>query len=137
MKLKLTSFLAGGAIALCSIVPAISFPSSAHAQLPVAQTILEDLDLSENQQQQLSSLRQSTRSQVQSVLTPEQQSYAQAIILEGADFRESVEKMNITSQQREDLRSIFQSAREDLQTILTPEQRSLLRQTIRAQWRQS
>ncbi len=137
MKSRLVSWFVGSAVMLGSTAMALSIQPMAQAQMPMMQTVLENLELTEAQQQQVSEIRQSTRSQIGDILTPEQRSQLQAVVLEGADLQEGVAAMNITEQQREDIRGIVQSARGDLQGLLTDEQRSTLRQTLRAQWRQS
>ncbi|NJM99181.1 MAG: hypothetical protein HC800_20415 [Phormidesmis sp. RL_2_1] len=119
--------------------PAIAQTSTAQpaiAQLPVVQALLEDLALTEQQQQQLSSLRQSTRGQIETILTPEQKTQLLAIVVEGANIRETLAAMDITTEQRQEIRNVLQNSRADLQGILTPEQRTTLRQNVQAQWRE-
>ncbi len=85
--------------------------------------ILEDLNLTETQQQQAEQIRQSSRSQIRSLMTPEQIALLESF--EGEDreaLRALQDQMDLSESQREQIGEILRASAEDLRGLLTAEQ---------------
>jgi len=144
MKSKLALLLAGitfsgSIITMANLAPvAQAQPGPMLAQfqgkLPQLEAFLQELDLTESQQQQFQALRQSTRSQVSELLTEPQQQQFQAAVAAGEAVRDSLSELNLSAQQRQEIKAIVQSQRAEARSILTPEQQSLVRQKVRARF---
>ncbi len=135
MKLKITSILAGilalGAIATPIIAHAETTPDS-DGLGPIPQQIFSSLNLTAAQKAQLKQIGQSTRSQIQGLLTPQQQQQMQQVRAEGQKLREMVKGLNLTLEQKTKIREIMQASRQQMEGVLTPQQREQLRQQIQS-----
>lgn len=80
------------------------------------------LNLTEEQQAQVDSIRQSQREQMDAILTADQRSRLETARANQENPREVFESLNLTDAQREQMRAIHESAREQIEAILTPEQ---------------
>ncbi len=132
MKLKITSIFAG-----LMALTAIATPMIVHAQSPdlsgpIPQQMFSGLNLTEAQKAQLKQIGQSTRSQIQAVLTPQQQEQMKQVRAEGQKMREMVKDLNLTADQKTKIRDIMQASRQQMEAVLTPEQRAQLRQQIQS-----
>jgi periplasmic protein CpxP/Spy len=79
----------------------------------------EQLDLTEAQSTQLETIRNNTRSQIQAVLTPEQQT-----TLDNEGPR-GLKSLGFSEDQRSQIRSIREASKEEIGTVLTDEQQQL------------
>lgn len=91
---------------------------------------LDQLNLTADQEAQLTTLRRETRTQLEAVIQPEQRQQFKTTWQQGNSFRQAVAAMNLTTEQKQQVRSIVQSAREQGATVLTDSQRQTLRQLI-------
>ncbi len=132
MKLKITSILAG-VLALTAIAtPVIVHAQPADLPGPIPQRMFSGLNLTEAQKAQLKQIGQSTRSQIQAVLTPQQQEQMKQVRAQREKLRETVTSLNLTAEQKTKIREIMQSTRQQMEGVLTPEQRAQLRQQIQS-----
>jgi Spy/CpxP family protein refolding chaperone len=126
MKHKLIALATGAILSLATLnaglVKAESSPLAA----------LSGLDLTAQQQTQLTELRQQTRAEVEQILTPEQREQFKTVQLEMQNLRSAIAALNLTPQQKDQIRQILFSARTEFSSILTPEQRQQLRGSIRS-----
>ncbi|MGB3786693.1 MAG: Spy/CpxP family protein refolding chaperone [Phormidesmis sp.] len=82
----------------------------------------EQLDLSEAQTSQIEAIRTETRSQIETVLTPEQRT-----ALENSESeRGGLRGLDLTDEQRSQIRMLEEGSREQINAILTDEQRQTL-----------
>ena len=141
MQLKKISFIAG-TIALSLAI--VTFPVKAEtnslspqivAQVPQRAFLLErlGLTLTETQKDQLAEIRQNTRSEIQNILTPQQQEQFQTITANMDRSREAFRALNLSDEQKSQVRNILQSKKSQVEEILTPEQRQQI-QTLRQNW---
>ncbi|MBE9029088.1 Spy/CpxP family protein refolding chaperone [filamentous cyanobacterium LEGE 11480] len=139
MKKQFAAIFAGVALMTGGVATAISLPSIAQAQpgaqLPMMKMLISDLDLTPAQLQQINTVRQSTRGEIEAVLTPEQKPYAQAAFGAAQEIRQNLAAMNLTPEQRQEIRGIMQSSRSELKGLLTTEQRKVIRQKVRTRLR--
>lgn len=132
MKYKLIATIAGLALATCA-----SLPMTAQAQqspptlLEQHQALVETLNLTEQQQEAIATIRLETRSQLADLLTPQQKQTLQEGISQGQTIVEVLDALNLTPEQRSQARSVLQSSREQIGAVLTEDQRQLLRQELR------
>lgn len=93
--------------------------------------IIEELDLTEDQREQVQAIFQDFRNEMDGILTDEQQEQFQEVYRELRDVREAAASIeNLTDAQREDIRALRQATRQDLNEVLTEEQRSEVRSII-------
>ena len=144
MKIKLIPMLAGAIV-----LGAIATPFALNAQAkPSAQPLLaqaqqhqgkwSQLNLTEQQQQQMRQLREETRTQMQSILTPEQQQKLQAAMQNGQGrnnqaWREVM--ASLTDEQKAKKRELMQQQKSRFEAILTAEQKQQLEQ-MHQEWKQ-
>jgi Spy/CpxP family protein refolding chaperone len=138
MKFNFKTVLTSGAIALAGFAAGVAFsltPAMAEAQtvatvmqLPEA---LEQLNLTEAQEDQLVQIRQETRAQLESLLSEEQRNQFKSTMEAGGSLREAIAAMNLSETQQTELRSIFSSARQEAAAVLTDDQRQQVREFIR------
>ncbi|MBD2461594.1 Spy/CpxP family protein refolding chaperone [Oscillatoria sp. FACHB-1407] len=130
--MAVVGFAAGLAVAL--------HPMTVQAQSPTPMEqwsqVLEELDLTPDQQTQLAQIRENTRSELEALLTPDQREQFRTTLQNGSSFRSAVRSMNLSEDQRTQLRSIFQSTQEQVTAILTEEQRQQVRELIRSRMQQ-
>jgi Spy/CpxP family protein refolding chaperone len=128
MKRKLLPLLAGIAAIAITAAPAFAQSTEPSHDFPM----LSELDLTEEQKSQLEAIWESSRSEIESLLTPEQQEQFQTVRQQRQELREAREELNLSSEQKDQIRSIMQSAREEARNVLTDEQRQELRQEMRS-----
>jgi Spy/CpxP family protein refolding chaperone len=124
LQLSVTAVLAAAAVA---VAPVIS-PVLAQTQ---TRPIVEELNLTEEQQAEIEAVLASRRAEVDAILTDEQQQQFRQAMQERQGFRSAVGAIdNLTDAQKESLRAVFQSARQEISGILTDEQRAEARTLI-------
>lgn len=84
------------------------------------------LDLTEQQQAQLDSIRDNAKSQALSVLTDAQRSELAADLQSGEPLPHAMQNLDLSDDQRQQLWEIFESSRDASQNVLTEEQRQQL-----------
>ncbi|MEE3715669.1 Spy/CpxP family protein refolding chaperone [Tumidithrix elongata RA019] len=130
----------GLAIAVLSVtLGAVAIPSIVAAQsssTPSSQTTTQQhhrgggwkqLNLTDAQKQQLKTLHENTKQQVQAVLTDDQRAKLAAAIQSG-DRKGAWKSLNLTTEQKQKIRDIRKSSKEQGLAILTPEQKAQLAQ---------
>lgn len=137
MKIKLMPMLAGaivlGAIATPFALNAQANPSVQPllAQAQQHQSKWSRLNLTEQQQQQMSQIKEETRTQMQSILTPEQQQKLQAAMQNGQGrnnqaWREVM--ASLTDEQKAKKRELMQQQKSRFEGILTAQQKQQMEQ---------
>ncbi len=89
--------------------------------------ILQELDLTEEQQGQIQSIFEARRSEIEGILSQEQRDQFFETLQENRNFREAIAAADLTDAQRDDIRAVMMDSREDISAILTEEQRQELR----------
>jgi Spy/CpxP family protein refolding chaperone len=89
---------------------------------------VDDLNLSNEQKTKMQQLRQSTRAQIEAVLTAEQRQKFQQITSQDRGRNGSGAGLSLTTDQKVQLKAMQQNHRSQLQAILTPAQRAQLNQ---------
>jgi len=145
MKFRPSLLLTGGCIAgLLAITPFMAQANSVGSAAPVSPAtsqiasadrtplweISEQLNLTAEQQAQIANLRRNTRTQIQSILRPDQRQRFLTAWQQGGSFRDSMAAMNVTAEQRQQMRELAQSTRSQARALLTDAQRQELRQLI-------
>jgi Spy/CpxP family protein refolding chaperone len=90
----------------------------------------QKLNLTDAQKQQMRTIRQNTKQQIEAILTPEQRVQLQATMASGdRQSRRGVwQRLNLTDAQKQQMRTIRQNSRQQMLSILTPEQRATAEQ---------
>ncbi len=125
MKVPTIKQCLGSALMLTALVvgPAILKASSANA-LPPA--VVEELDLTSEQEAELDSIREDGRAQAEAVLTDEQLSVIDGT--EGNERRQAIQSLDLSEDQRAQLREIYEESRTAADEVLTEEQKDKLRE---------
>jgi periplasmic protein CpxP/Spy len=126
IKIMLVGGILGGALML--------LPNLSKAQETRTFPVLEQIDLTQDQETQLSTIRRNTRTQLESIVSAEQQEIFKTKMSQGATFRDSIAAMNLSEDQRTQVRSTLKSARQEAATVLTADQRQLLRSVLQEQF---
>jgi protein CpxP len=118
-----------GGIAIPSIVSAQSTPNQDNSTYTQKHREggWKKLNLSDAQKQQLKSIRESTKQQVQGILTDDQRAKLAAAKQSG-NHKGVWKSLNITSEQKQQIRDLRKSAKDQALAVLTPEQRTQLQQ---------
>jgi len=119
MKFSQLSILAINTIAVIFLAPAIAFSQ------PERPNRLQP-NLTEAQKQQMQSLRASTRTQINAVLTPMQKTQLESAIKSGTRPQAAMQALNLSKDQKSKMRVIRESIKTQRQALLTPEQRQQL-----------
>ncbi|MDB9315306.1 Spy/CpxP family protein refolding chaperone [Spirulina sp. CS-785/01] len=134
MKLRVLPVLAG-AVALTLTATAIS----ANAQLNnnpqwenKRQELITELDLTQEQQDEMTAIRESTRSQLESLLTEEQQDTLRTAFEEGPGGRQAMRSLDLSPDQRDQVRSIMRASRDQMREVLTEEQQEQMRELMQS-----
>ena len=89
----------------------------------------EQLDLTEDQQAQMATIRSNARSQIEAILTDEQRQQAEAALqADDGNLRQALRAANLTDEQQQQIRLIMESSRDAAFEVLTPEQQQQLEQ---------
>ena len=108
------------------VAASLALMTGVRAAQAVPPHAVEELNLTEQQQAELDSLRAETRSQIEAILTDDQRAAVQASLDAGDPIRRSLQSVDLTEQQRTEIRTIAEGSREAGQAILTPEQQTQL-----------
>lgn len=144
MNVKRFLFLPGAlAIALSYAVPMLPVAAQTQTQTPPAGQYPKrgvKLNLTEAQKAQLKQIRQSTRSQMDAILTPEQKAQLNAAKQQrqqrqsgeqrqpGQKPRDKWAALNLTADQKARIQAVRQDAKQKMDAVLTAEQRQQLEQ---------
>ena len=127
MKTKTLCWLPGAIALLLAASPMIpSFTQTAVAQSvnqPQRGTRFERLNLTDAQKAQMRQIRESTRQQIEAILTPEQKAQ-----MATARQQRQRPNLNLTDEQKARIRTIRQNAQSQIEAMLTPEQKQQLQQ---------
>jgi periplasmic protein CpxP/Spy len=131
MKRQLLSILAvvAAIVVLLSPIAANAEPLMGSQMLP---PMLSGIELTQQQETQLTQLRSQTRAQMESILTPEQQNQLKAALARGEGMPNAIASINLSPEQKTQLQTIFQSTRTQMVNIITPEQRQQILQNVRS-----
>jgi Spy/CpxP family protein refolding chaperone len=143
MKIKLMPILAGvialGVVATPLIVKAQTNTSSqAQTTHQHHQGIWDKLGLSDQQKAQIHQIHQDTHTQMQSILTPEQQAQLKAATQNGQGKNHQAWRQvmaSLTSDQKAKMHELHQQEQSRIQGILTPAQQQQWQQ-MQQQWQQ-
>jgi periplasmic protein CpxP/Spy len=135
MKFNIMSVIVGAAVAIALTL----FPVVAHAdqsrqtvaQLPP--TVVDRLNLTADQQQQIEQIRQDTRTRVMALFNPEQLQQIETLMQGGQSFREAIVALNLPATQQSQLQDLLQSARQDSFGVLTPAQQQQVIEYVQEQ----
>lgn len=133
MKLKKLSFLAGAvALTLTAIPFAAQASLNSSSTVTIAQAKKEGawkgLNLTEAQKTQMQQIKQSTRAEMQRVLTPEQLQKLQAAKASRQGKRGGFADLNLTDAQKVELNRIKESKKSQMEAILTNEQKAQIQE---------
>jgi len=118
MKIQLISLLASGLM-----ISTAMFPVIARADVTYLPPALAEVQLTPSQQTQLERLKEQTQSQLDNLLTSNQQTQFKNALSQGSDIRSAVQSLNLPLKKRRQMQKIFQTMRSQLDTILTAEQK--------------
>lgn len=144
MKFKHFSVLAGSAVAVTSML-LIPFSLSAQTVRPMSrpteegrpaprpiEEVMEQLDLTAEQEARLAEIRDERRVQIAAILTEDQQAEFADVLTNGGSFPEAIAAINLSPEQQTELRAVFESDREQIAEILTDEQEAELHEIMGA-----
>ena len=123
MKFNLKTAAIGSLAALALLAAPLGLMKSVHAEGGGRGHHLEQLDLSDAQRSQIEAIRTNTRSQIDSVLTANQQATLENSEQRG---RRAFRELDLSEDQREQLREIHEASRDRVSSVLTDAQRSQL-----------
>ncbi len=92
--------------------------------------VMEGIDLSDEQYSQLYAVVDTTREQIVSIISIEQQTQFQTTLDDSGDFNAAVKAMNLSEQQKSQLDFIVQVFGFQAASILTPEQQRIISANI-------
>ncbi|NJM48182.1 MAG: P pilus assembly/Cpx signaling pathway, periplasmic inhibitor/zinc-resistance associated protein [Alkalinema sp. RU_4_3] len=97
---------------------------------PRMERAFKDLNLTEAQKTQMKALRESARTEMEKIFTPEQKAILEAAKKEGrkGDRREVMQSLNLTEAQKTAIKALKEKQRQSFEAILTPEQKAKLEQ---------
>ena len=122
MKFNLKTLSLGGLAAFTLLAAPLAIVETARAEGGRHHQVLEQLDLSEDQSARLASLREDTRSQIQAVLSSDQQSQLEAAREAGEARRQAWRSLDLSEEQRDRIRAIREDSRTEFESILTDDQ---------------
>jgi len=126
-----------GLISLAATATLMMAPLTLTAANAQAYPLLEELELSDDQQAAVQNIFQDLSGDLDDILTDAQQEQFQAAYRELQDVRAAVQAIdNLTASQRGDIREVLQDTQADLSEVLTDKQLAELQQ-IRQQRRQN
>lgn len=148
MKLKTLSFIAGAiAIGLTAIPFAVQAQTAFSSPLLIAQAPpnkgpWQKLNLTDAQKNQLKQIRESTRAQIDEVLTAEQKAQMEKFKAErqaqrgqgqrpqqrGERGKKGFAALNLSEDQKAQIKKIMESSKAQTQAVFTPEQREQMKQ---------
>jgi periplasmic protein CpxP/Spy len=135
MQLKVIPILAG-AIALTFAATPLMVNAEPNPNAPLpgegSQPFkkIEGLNLTQDQKDKIKEIRENTRTQIQGILTTEQQEQFKTAMQSGQRQRprQVFATLNLTEQQKTQIRQIMQTSKQQMQAVLTPEQQQKVEQ---------
>ena len=88
------------------------------------QRMAQELSLTPTQVDQIRTLRSTTRTKIDGVLSTEQKTIIKAVLAEKKGYKAAMQAANVTEAQRDQKRQIQKDAKTAMDQILTPEQRA-------------
>ncbi|AFZ24069.1 P pilus assembly/Cpx signaling pathway, periplasmic inhibitor/zinc-resistance associated protein [Cylindrospermum stagnale PCC 7417] len=147
MKLKTLSFIAGAiALGLTAIPFAVEAQTASSSPLLIAQAKgrgpWQKLNLTDAQKSQLKQIRESTRAQIDQVLTAEQKAQLEKLKAErqaqrgqgqrpqqrGERGKKGFAALNLSEDQKAQIKKIMESSKQQTQAVFTPEQLEQMKQ---------
>ncbi|MBD2388490.1 Spy/CpxP family protein refolding chaperone [Cylindrospermum sp. FACHB-282] len=147
MKLKTLSFIAGAfALGLTAIPFAVEAQTASSSPLLVAQATekgpWQKLNLTDAQKSKLQAIRQSTRAQIDQILTPEQKAQMEKLKAEyqgqrgqgqrpqqrGEGGKKGFAALNLSEAQKAQIKKIMESSKQQTEAVFTPEQLQQMKQ---------
>lgn len=118
-----------GLISLAATATLMMAPLTLTAANAQAYPLLQELELSDDQQAAVQDIFQDLRSDLDDILTDEQQEQFRAVYRELQDVQAAAREIdNLTDSQKEDIREVLQDTRAGLSKVLTEEQLAELRE---------
>ncbi len=127
MKRQLISWLGSGLIISTSLFPLMARADS--NSVTYLFPALAEIQLTPSQQTQLEAMSEQTQSQLENLLTPEQQAQFNNALSQGNGVRFAVQSLNLSFKERRQMTNILQRMRSEIDDILTPEQRQQIQQS--------
>ncbi|HBE19035.1 MAG TPA: hypothetical protein DEG17_16775 [Cyanobacteria bacterium UBA11149] len=131
MKIKLLPLVAGIATLSIATAPFILNAQKSNALPPEGHPGLAELNLTPEQQSKLDQMRDNVDSQIEGILSPQQQQRFQRVRELRQELRQEMEALNLTEDQKEQMHSIMRANRDQMADILTDEQKQKLREGMR------
>ena len=100
-------------------------PGQVQHQSPMA-----GVQLTQQQKDKLDQIRSNTRTQIEKILTPEQQNRYKAALQAGQGRQTAVAAMNLTEAQKTQLRQVVESAKSQASAVFTPQQKQQIQQNL-------
>jgi periplasmic protein CpxP/Spy len=88
----------------------------------------QELGLTDEQQSQLTAIREKQRSEIDKILTPEQRQLRQTAMQNRQGRRAKFQALNLSDSQKNEIKKIMASSKQDMEAILTPEQKQKFEQ---------
>jgi Spy/CpxP family protein refolding chaperone len=126
MKFKLSALIAGIAAIAITAAPTVVQAEPNNSRMNGA-----ELNLTTEQKAQLQQIGQETRSQMESVLTPQQREQLKANASQAprtGNRQAATAQLNLSDEQISKIQQIRKSSEERMQAVLTPEQLQKIRQ---------
>jgi Spy/CpxP family protein refolding chaperone len=126
MKFKLSALIAGIAAIAITAAPTVVQAEPNNSRMNGA-----ELNLTTEQKAQLQQIGQETRSQMESVLTPQQREQLKANASQAprtGNRQAATAQLNLSDEQISKIQQIRKSSEERMQAVLTPEQLEKIRQ---------
>lgn len=130
-NITLLPFLAGAvslSLAVATVLPAFA---QANTPAPTESSELRKqnmLNLTPEQREKMQQIKQSSREQIDNILTAEQKAQLETAKQNGENPRQTFKSLNLTAEQRSQMKEIKRSSKEQMDAILTPEQRQQMQQ---------
>lgn len=129
MKTKFALLVAGAAVTAMTMLPLAAEAGPGRGAR--MERLIEALQLTPTQQEELQVLREDHKTQREAIFTPTQLQVLEEAEAGNISRREVRQQLNLTDGQREQMRALRESMKEDFQSILTPEQQQQL-ETLKA-----
>jgi periplasmic protein CpxP/Spy len=128
MKFKSIALLSGAlfssaVVALSPVVMAQATPFTGSGSRPILQS-LQQLRLTPAQKTQIQAIREQTRSAIDQVLTPTQETRLKQALSQGKPLQEAVALSKITDAQKAQIRQVLLNAQVQVSGVLTNQQRA-------------
>jgi Spy/CpxP family protein refolding chaperone len=117
-----------GLVGLAATATVIAAPFTIASASAQDFPMLEELELTDEQQEQVQDIFQDLRGDIDDILTDEQQAQFREAYQEAQDFRTAAAAIdNLTNDQKAQIRAAMQASRGEISEVLTEEQRAELR----------